>query len=211
MIRINPDPHSGGYVYFPTHAVTAFFPPGEDIRPVLNELSAAGFPDDAVEAFTGAEGLGRLDPEGRHHGWFVRFMRAVGDTFFEDDQEFWRAEQTLKSGGSVVAVFTFKDKEKKNRAAKIFKSHRGQDVVYWGPILREYFLDREPAAAKGVGGLKAALELELRREEQDAASYRKCAEQAGELGLAELKAKLEEMATDEAEHARELRRLLKGI
>jgi hypothetical protein len=208
MIRINPDPHSGGYVYFPTHAVTAFFPPGEDIRPVLKELSAAGFPDDVIEAFTGSEGLEKLDPEGRHHGWWVRFKRAINDMFFEDDQEFWRAEQILKAGGSVVAVFTFKDREKKERAAGILKAHHGQDVMYWGPILREYFLDREPAAAKE---LKAALELELRREEQAAENYRRLANQAGELGVAELKAKMEEMAADEERHTQELRQLLKGM
>jgi len=208
VIRINPDPHTGGYVYFPTHAVTAFFPSGEDIRPVLKELSAAGFPDDVIEAFTGPEGLEKLDPEGRHHGWWVRFMRTIDDMFLEDDQEFRRAEQVLKAGGSVVAVFTFKDSEKKERAAKILEAHRGQDVMYWGPILREYFWEREPVAAKE---LKAALELDLRREEQEAANFHKRAEQAGKLGLAELKAKLEGMAADEERHARELRQLLTAM
>jgi bacterioferritin len=60
-------------------------------------------------------------------------------------------------------------------------------------------------------GLKAMLELDLKMEEQDVANYRKRAEQSGELGLIELKLKLEEMAADEAGHARELRRLLKGM
>jgi bacterioferritin len=60
-------------------------------------------------------------------------------------------------------------------------------------------------------GLKAMLELDLRMEEEDVANYRKRADQAGELGLVELKVKLEEMAADEAGHARELRRLLKGM
>jgi rubrerythrin len=105
-------------------------------------------------------------------------------------------------------VFTFKDREKKERAAKILEAHRGQDVMYWGPILREYFWEHEPVAAKE---LKAALELDLRREEQEATNFRKRADQAGKLGLADLKVKLEEMAADEAGHARELRRLLKGM
>jgi hypothetical protein len=210
MIRINPDPHTGGFVYFPTHAVTASFPAGENVRPILEELSAAGFPDDVIEVFSGDEGLKKLDPEGRHHGWWVRFVRSLDDTFFEDDHMFRRTEQNLRAGGSVVAVFTFKDGEKKKRAASILKAHRGQDVVYWGTVLREYFLDRDLAgASKGLGELKAALELDLRREEQDAANYRLLADQAGELGLAELKAKLQGMASDEAEHALDLRRLLK--
>jgi rubrerythrin len=37
------------------------------------------------------------------------------------------------------------------------------------------------------------------------------AKQAEELGKLELKVELEEMAADEAGHARELRRLLKGL
>jgi bacterioferritin len=60
-------------------------------------------------------------------------------------------------------------------------------------------------------GLKAMLQLDLQMEEQDVAQYRKRAGQAEELGLVELKVKLEEMAADEAGHARELRRLLKGL
>jgi bacterioferritin len=60
-------------------------------------------------------------------------------------------------------------------------------------------------------GLKAMLELDLRMEEEDIVNYRRRAEQADQLGLVELKVKLEEMAADEAGHAREIRRLLKGM
>ena len=60
-------------------------------------------------------------------------------------------------------------------------------------------------------GLKAMLELDLEMERQDVENYRKHSQMAGELGLVELQMKLEEMAADEAGHARELRRILKGI
>jgi len=59
--------------------------------------------------------------------------------------------------------------------------------------------------------LREMLELDLRLEGEDAAGYMKRARQAEELGLAELKVRLEEMAADEAGHARELRRILKGF
>jgi bacterioferritin len=59
--------------------------------------------------------------------------------------------------------------------------------------------------------IKGMLELDLAMESADVESYQKHAEWAGELGLVELKVKLEEMAADEAGHARELRRLLKGM
>jgi bacterioferritin len=60
-------------------------------------------------------------------------------------------------------------------------------------------------------GLKAMLELDLEMEKQDVEHYRSHAALAEELGLVELQMKLEEMAADEAGHARELRRLLKGL
>jgi bacterioferritin len=59
--------------------------------------------------------------------------------------------------------------------------------------------------------LKAMLELDLKMELADVENYMKHAQLAGELGLVELEMKLEEMAADEAGHARELRRILKGF
>jgi bacterioferritin len=58
---------------------------------------------------------------------------------------------------------------------------------------------------------KEMLAVDLRMENEDVANYTKRARQAEELGLVELKVKLEEMAADEAGHARELRRILKGF
>jgi bacterioferritin len=55
------------------------------------------------------------------------------------------------------------------------------------------------------------LELDLKMEEDDVKNYLQHSKEAEDLGLIELKMKLEEMAADEAGHARELRRLLKGI
>jgi bacterioferritin len=59
--------------------------------------------------------------------------------------------------------------------------------------------------------LKAMLELDVEMEKQDVENYRNHSQMAGELGMVELQVKLEEMAADEAGHARELRRILKGL
>ena len=59
--------------------------------------------------------------------------------------------------------------------------------------------------------LKAMLELDLEMEKHDVESYKAHAALAGELEMIELQMKLEEMAADEAGHARELRRLLRGL
>ncbi|NIV94897.1 ferritin-like domain-containing protein [candidate division KSB1 bacterium] len=59
--------------------------------------------------------------------------------------------------------------------------------------------------------IKAMLALDLEMEEQDVENYTKHAKMAEKLGEVELKIKLEEMAADEAGHAREIRRILKGL
>lgn len=208
MSQINPDPHTKGYAYYPIHSVTGFFEPGQDVQPILAELSAAGFSEDAVQAFVGSEGLEKLDPEGRFHGWWVRMIRDIGDTFLDDQQEFWRAEQILKAGGSVIAVATHKDEEKKRSAAKILRAHQGQDVMYWGQLLREYFVERESGLPSEF---KAALELELQNKMQSAANCRQHAAQAGSLGLNKLQAELEEIAEVDEKHVSTLRWILSEV
>lgn len=59
--------------------------------------------------------------------------------------------------------------------------------------------------------LKEMVALDLEMELQDVDKYTKRAKQAEELGEVELKVRLEEMAADESEHARELRRILRGM
>ncbi len=78
-----------------------------------------------------------------------------------------------------------------------------------------YDLGGEPVTTPKVfdkpDGLKAMLELDMEMEKQDVESYKARAALAEELGFVELNIKLEEMAADEAGHARELRRLIKGL
>lgn len=59
--------------------------------------------------------------------------------------------------------------------------------------------------------IKAMVELDLKMEEGDVQNYARHAHMADELGLPELKVKLEEMAADEGRHARDLRRILRGL
>ena len=62
-----------------------------------------------------------------------------------------------------------------------------------------------------ITDLKPMLEMDLRLELGDVENYTKHAKLAEQLGLTELKVKLEEMAADESRHARDLNRILKGI
>ena len=68
-----------------------------------------------------------------------------------------------------------------------------------------------PKSFEKPEGLKAMLEVDLNMELQDVEEYRKHAAMAEELGYIELQQKLEDMAADEAGHAREIRRILAGL
>lgn len=68
-----------------------------------------------------------------------------------------------------------------------------------------------PKVFEKPDSLKEMLELDLKMEEEDVKNYLNHSKEAEDLGLIELKMKLEEMAADEAGHARGLRRLLKGM
>jgi len=59
--------------------------------------------------------------------------------------------------------------------------------------------------------LKGMVELDLKMELSDVDNYSRHSKLAEQLGLTELKVKLEEMAADESRHARELHRILKGM
>jgi hypothetical protein len=138
MIRTNPDPHAHGYKYQPTRAVTAFFPAGRAAAGALRDLTNAGFDRDRIDVFTGSEGADRLDPEGKHHGPWVRFRRAVSGMFDEGKEVLREAEETLRSGGTVVEVFTDGMVPTRERAATILKAAGGTEVMYWGRLMAEY-------------------------------------------------------------------------
>jgi bacterioferritin len=59
--------------------------------------------------------------------------------------------------------------------------------------------------------LKEMLKVDLEMEQADVTRYIEHAHLAGELGEVELELKLEEIAADEAGHAREIKRILRGM
>jgi bacterioferritin len=92
-----------------------------------------------------------------------------------------------------------------------------QDELGHASFLTDIIIDLDseptttPKAFPKPESLKDMLELDLEMEKQDIENYQKHARLAAELGMVELQLKLEEMAADEAGHARELRRILKGL
>ena len=138
MIRLNPDPRTGGYAYMPVRSVTSRLPAGRDARGAVEALTRAGFRDDQIDVFTGQPGADQLDARGQSHGVWVRFVRALEDLFTDEAELFRRADETLRAGGSVVAVFTAGREEERRRAAEVLNAHGGTDTVYWGGWVTEH-------------------------------------------------------------------------
>jgi bacterioferritin len=92
-----------------------------------------------------------------------------------------------------------------------------QDELGHASFLTDVIIDLggEPVTApkpfEKPEGLKPMLQLDVQMEKGDVDNYMAHSQLADALGLVELKLKLEEMAADEAGHARELRRLIRGM
>ena len=71
--------------------------------------------------------------------------------------------------------------------------------------------DMRPKEFEKPNDIKAMVELDLQMEEQDVKNYSRHAQMAESLGLTGLKLILEDLALDEYEPARDLRRILKGL
>jgi bacterioferritin len=69
----------------------------------------------------------------------------------------------------------------------------------------------QPRPFATPNGIRGMLELDLQLELEDVQNYTEHSKMAEELGETELKVKLENMAADESRHARELRRILRGL
>jgi hypothetical protein len=132
MIKINQDPHTGGYAYVPLRGVTGFFGPEVEILPIIKELNASGYSQDFIEVFEGIEGANVLDVEGKRHGLLVRFMRELEEFFADETRLFHRANDVLRGGGSVVAVFPHGHETEWRKVGAILKAKGATDVTHWG-------------------------------------------------------------------------------
>lgn len=138
MIRLNPNPRTGGYAYMPIKSVTSRFPAGGDVQGAVEALTHAGCHHHQIDVFSGKLGADQMDSKGHLHGVWVRFVRALEDIFTDEAQLFQRADDTLRTGGSVVAVFTAGRELERRQASDILKSHGGLDTVYWGGWVTEH-------------------------------------------------------------------------
>ncbi len=105
---------------------------------MLGALSEAGFASEKVDVFSGEQGAEQLDLAGEKHGVWARFRRGLEHALADETELYQRAEQVLRSGGSVVEVFTDGSAGQKEVAAGVLKVHHGEEVTYWGTMVIEH-------------------------------------------------------------------------
>jgi len=152
MPAVNADPHADGYIFQPTHCVTALFAPGTDMVEVRLAILEQGYEDREVHVLQGEQGAAQYDLKAEHQGMFTRLRRGIDQVLSEQLEVMQQAERVLKSGGGVVAIYVggIEDETKRdakaNQAAGVLYGLGGRELWYWGQLALER-MSGEPVIA----------------------------------------------------------------
>lgn len=152
MPAVNANPHTDGYIFQPTHCVTALFAPGTDMEAVRRSILSRGWQDEEVFVLQGEQGAAQYDLKAEHQGMFTRLRRGIDQVLSEQLEVMQQAERVLKSGGGVVAVYVggiddeAKRDAKANEAAGVLDRLEGRELWYWGQLALER-MSGEPVIA----------------------------------------------------------------
>lgn len=121
-----------GYPYY--KVVSVFYEP-DAVMAAINDLEAAGFTSDVIEAFCGWGGLDGASYKTPNPGMWDNFVHAakhVGPerTYLE------RYEKHLQDGDCIVMV-KVDNKESKARAAEVLHRHTNERVTYFGLLMAD--------------------------------------------------------------------------
>ncbi|MEQ1604637.1 MAG: hypothetical protein ABL999_07185 [Pyrinomonadaceae bacterium] len=121
-----------GYPYY--KVVSVFYEP-DTVMAAINDLEAAGFTSDVIEAFCGWGGLKEASYKGTNPGIWENFVHAakhVGPerTYLE------RYEKHLQDGDCIIMV-KVDNKETKAKAAEILHRHTNERVTYFGLLMAD--------------------------------------------------------------------------
>lgn len=116
----------------PRHRVVAALPEPSEAARAIDELEAVGFPRDRIYGLYGEDGLRRLDPTGRHHGFRGRLLRTTQMIIAAGDDITIDAEHIAEGG--VVLTVPAANPDEAGRAAHVLKAHGGTHVRYFGRL-----------------------------------------------------------------------------
>jgi hypothetical protein len=130
-IKVNPDPHAGGFTPQPIGSVTARVDDLEEVIAAIRALKAVGFSEDVTSVFIGEEGLSKLDLHGENHGMLARAVRAL-ESLTAEERANLECETALKEGCMFVCVSTDGSDKQKATVNQILKDHNARNVKYFG-------------------------------------------------------------------------------
>jgi hypothetical protein len=117
-------------LHYPTNAIFGIIDHPEDVHAARIALLAAGFGDDAVELYHGAEQALRADeaPHGRGLRAWMAHIRAIGG----EEREFVeRHKDALLAGHTLIGVMV-RDDTAKHKARTILKQHHAHFINFYG-------------------------------------------------------------------------------
>jgi hypothetical protein len=115
---------------FPYDSVVAVLDDVGEVRRTVDELSAAGIPEEEMFVLAGEQGVHAIDQRGEHHGVLGKIFKALDRVGDEHDESEVHVD-ALRQGSYVVGVHV-RDDGRKTQAVEALKRHHGRHISYYG-------------------------------------------------------------------------------
>ena len=123
----------GDFIPYPTNRVVGTIADAKDARAALDSLLNQEFQPSEVDILHGEKDLHRLDPTGEEHGVLAQVQRTLiriaGPV--EEFAHLSRHVEDVRAGRFVIMVLA-KEREKRDVAADVLKSHGAEFVGFYG-------------------------------------------------------------------------------
>lgn len=126
---------------YPTNHLVGVVDTPEGVKATLDDLHAAGFPEECLQCYCKEDGARRIDFTSSHHQTLAKFVRVVEHAVeslehavehFGDESDFKaRNKEELSLGHFLVEVRATDDGDR-HRAREILKVHGAHYINYFG-------------------------------------------------------------------------------
>ena len=123
------------FMTYPDNVLFGIIDDPAPAQQAIRDLATAGFGEDAIQVFLGAEGAARIDASGAQHGGLAPLVRLVQSLGLEREHA-GRYEEASRHGHTVVAVYAV-TQEAKEQALKILRAQQGHFINYYSSLAIE--------------------------------------------------------------------------
>jgi hypothetical protein len=125
------------FLLYPKGKIVGVIDSPPQLDGALTALADLGIPKDAIEVFSGDEGIRRIDPKGRYHGLLARLTRIV-QMLGEERDHIDRYEKELRAGHFLVVISA--DVEHREEIGRILRARGGHFIDYYGTLAIEHLV-----------------------------------------------------------------------